>query len=199
MNISKLTDGYTTFTSNVVKLGNTHINELSIYGIKALTIEMEHDNLVFKATEPEASIRLVRRAKCLIINEEKPPFEARYEIEDSFIEAEQAKSVDLETYLSVLADHIELKVAQARKEHDETYDETKMISATSWQVIGTALDLNFFNLNSKECTVTVHNKTSHFRSLQNTGILIAPFSKVYIKKGLTQIKATEVVYSSTPV
>ena len=185
-------DEYVAYTDKEIVLGNLHVNELSIHGLTSLSLEFKENSVTLSSKD--SPFRLVREHKRLIVNQPTPVFLPVHLIDDEEITQMQEQTNDLEVYLELLEERRAVRHEEERIKHNHLYDESNMITHDTWSLTGSALKISFFNLNTTPCTLTLINRTAKFQALSTTGLLLAPYGTVYVKKGAELITADDTVY-----
>lgn len=140
------------FQQHVTEMRNEAINEISINEVSTLTVEIGQNLLTL--SHPTTPFRLVKKDKCLIVNEPKPKFcDQIYNTTRESVSRPKTRQEE------------EVLIEEARKEFNAVHDENEMAYRKSWILKGettTQFLIKFININTDEDTkIRVYNNQSH--------------------------------------
>lgn len=194
---------YVAFTEKNTEIGDIEVNELSLFDMEALSLEFK-DNKIILYSKEKIPFRLGRLDKRLVVNMEKPAFRRRCDIDDEFILTHQPITHPDDMFEKIRA-HLAPLVAEEKKAFDARYDVSNMVARKTWIIQGNALNIKFFNLNTKGRSIlTVYsNRTplhlcgtdaEDLTDLGNNGLALRPRSHVDVMKGFLDDES-KVIYS----
>lgn len=159
----------------VVVSEENEINELSVYGVESLEIEMKDGRLLL-SSKTEA-FRLGLCDKCLVVNKPIPTFEVTFQ---SLKEAVKLQAMEREEFLVA---YEEKRLCQERT-YSEKYERESKAVSRAWAITGDALKLRFFNLNQRGATLNVQNLKSEAMQIDNSHCYVAAGSSFEIRGGV---------------
>lgn len=155
------------------------INEISINELSFLTIEI--GDRLMRLSHPTTPFRLVKKDRCLIVNEPKPEF------------CDQIYNTTIDMLSPATQEEEELMIEEAHKKHNALHDENEMAYRKEWILKAETMKqfvLKFININTDEDTkIRVHNNQS-FETIRITNPIcrdILPYQVVDFVKQVKQV------------
>jgi len=191
-NMDKPVEAYHAFQQETVMLKEQKINELSLYCLNSLVVQVEDHQIRF--SNDTTPFTLGRKGQRLVINNPVPEFCVTAKKEE-MQELDKARNLGGDS--AFLEAYEKLRGPQWEA-HCKQYSAESMIFLKEWTIVGDALDIQFFNLNNREgCTLEIYNMRSTSLQLNNSCLFLPPGNQILLKREANTINITDIPLSET--
>lgn len=167
------TEPHQVFESNEIDL-NEEINELSVYELTNLLVEIKENQITLSSQD--TPFRLTKRGERLMINRRLELFYVLIS------DVAEKRAICTSEGLANLGRIYDEKYPVQWEAYCEAKEKEMNSLFNSWTLNGSALNLRFFNLYTRPCTIILHNMKNTSIQLGNTSSYLAAGSTLEIRK-----------------